>query len=63
MNLKYDMCRTWNGFAATKLQFDRYLIRMPLNAFLITALNLIFGKAITDGTTQTPLVIILRYRH
>lgn len=60
MNLKYDMpVGPWNGFAATKLQFDRYSDQdARKTAFLIYGPQFdISGKAITDGTTQTPLVI------
>lgn len=60
MNLKYDMpVGPWNGFAATKLQFDRYADNdLRKNAFLIYGKQYdINGKEIIDGTTQTPLVI------
>lgn len=60
MNLKFDMpVGPWNGFAATKLQFDRYDDNdLRKNAFLIYGKQYdIAGKEIIDGTTKTPLII------
>lgn len=60
MNLKFDMpVGPWNGFAATKLQFDRYVAGdLRKDAFLFYGPQFdIAGKAIIDGTTKTPLVL------
>ena len=60
MNLKYDMpVGPWNGFAATKLHFDRYTNGdLRKDAFLLYGPQFdIAGKPIMDGTTKTPLVL------
>ena len=60
MNLKFDMpVGPWNGFAATKLHFDRYAANdLRKDAYFFYGPQMdINGKPIIDGTTKTPLVL------
>lgn len=60
MNLKFDMpVGPWNGFATTKLHFDRYASNdLRKDAFFFYGPQMdIAGKPIIDGTTKTPLVL------
>jgi hypothetical protein len=60
MNLKFDMpVGPWNGFAATKLHFDRYSDNdLRKSAYMIYGPQFKpDGTVIIDGTTQSPLNI------